>query len=101
MAKKDEFLSKMEAAGLSAVDMVIAYFIGENDEPTPKVEKAFKFLPHAIKMRHMEQVKVSNERSQALRLLKFLPDDETRRKYIGLTQPQVAPLLEHRPGKQK
>jgi hypothetical protein len=47
----------------------------------------------------MQQTRRLQERSQALRLLKFLPDAQARAKYIKITQPEAAALLEHRPKK--
>jgi len=97
--ESQEFDAKMDEVGMTALNLVADYFSGESDTPSSKVEKSFKFLPHAIKVKHMRQTKQLQERSQAIRLLNFLPDDETRRKYIMATQPTAKPLLEHRPKK--
>jgi hypothetical protein len=90
-----EFEERMDEVGMAALELVADFFT--KDEDSPKVEKAFKFLPHAIKVRHMRQTRQLQERSQAIRLLNFLPDEETRQRYIKATQPGAAPLLEHRP----
>jgi hypothetical protein len=95
--EKHDFEEKMAEVGKTALGLVSDYF--EEGTESPKVEKAFRFLPHAIKILHMKQTRHLQERSQAIRLLKFLPDDETRNRYIKITQPVAAPLLEHRPKK--
>ena len=76
---------------------VMDSYLDGNEDDTAKVFNAQKLLSHGIKILHMNQVRVLTDRSQALRLLKYLPDDETREKYISITNPKVAPLLLQRP----
>ena len=93
-----EFEEKIAATANKALGIVADYFDGKVDK-IGKVPDAFKFLPQAIKVFHMQQTRRLQERSQALRLLKFLPDAQARAKYIKITQPEAAALLEHRPKK--
>lgn len=72
-------------------------YLDNNEGITDRVLVSQKLLSHGIKILHMNQVKILTDRSQALRLLKYLPDDETRQKYISITSPKVAPLLLQRP----
>ena len=79
-----------------ALNVMDSYLDGKEDDTT-KIFISQKLLTHGIKILHMNQVKVLTNRSQALRLIKYLPDDETRQKYISITNPQAAPLLLQRP----
>jgi len=80
-----------------ALDIVDRYMKDKGGEEDPKVTMAFKLLNQGIKILHMNQVKTLTERSQALRLLKWLPDDAAREEYIKITNPQAVPLLLKRP----
>lgn len=51
----------------------------------------------AIKLRHMLQIARFTERSHALRLLKFLPDEKTKERYIKLMNPEIKEILIDRP----
>jgi hypothetical protein len=86
--------------GKLAMEIITDYFEGSLDYG-PKVASALKFLPQVLKLKHMEQHRTLVERSQAIRLMPYFKDDETRHKYIRLTQPGAAALLEHRPKKVK
>jgi len=79
--------------GLGSID---DYFKDTEVDPG-KVSMAFKILNQATKVLHMNQVRVLTERSQALRLLRWLPNDEARNEYIKITNPKAAPLLLKRP----
>lgn len=91
------FETKMVAVGHKALQLIDKYFAGKyvpGDEP--QIEKAFKFIGHPIKVMHMQMHRTIQERSQAIRLLKFLQSDEERHEYIKMTQPQAVSLLEQR-----
>jgi len=92
------FREKLVSVGSNALDMIGNYFRGE-EEDSPKIDKAFKILPQAVKIMHMNQHRTLTERSQAIRLLPYLRDEETREEYIRMTQPSTAPLLESKPSK--
>ena len=94
----EEIQQQIMNAGKRAMDLITDYFEG-GLETGPRVDKAFKFVPQAIKIMHMKQLKTQTDRSHAIRILPFLKDEATRQKYIALTQPQVGPLLEHKPKK--
>jgi len=99
---EDKFEEKMAAVGDLALNLIADYFKAKpegKEEADPRVEKAFKFIGHPIKVRHMAQHRMLTERSQAIRLLPYLKNQEAREEYIKMTQPQAAPLLEHRPQK--
>jgi hypothetical protein len=92
------FEDQIVVVGDQALELIRSYFAGEHQEADlPKIEKAFRFIGHPIKMLHMKQNRTQQERSQAIRLLKYLRSDGERDEYIKMTQPQAAALLEHRP----
>ena len=97
--KTTEEQVKDRVIGISslALDSIEGYFKGQ-EEDGAKISSAFKMLNQATKVMHMNQVRVLTDRSQALRLLRWLPDDKARDEYIKLTNPQVAPLMLKRPG---
>ena len=94
--QQEELKGRILASGTKAMDIVDAYLIGEVKDDS-RVPLAQKLMVQVVKVLHMDQVKTLTERSQALRLLQFLPDDRARREYIKLTNPQAAPLLLARP----
>ncbi len=81
-----------------SVDKYLAWIAGDK-EGSPTIKGAEKMISWAIKIKHMMQIAKYTEQSHALRLLKFLPDDDSRQKYIQMTNPQLTPLLSHRPKK--
>jgi len=94
--KDEELREKMINVGGKALAVLVGYFEGtESDED--KVKVAFRVVPQAVKVSHMNQQRVFVERSQAIRLLPYLKDEDTREKYIRLTQPTAKPLLLARP----
>ena len=98
MAKsiEEQLKGRVLSTAGKALDVMDSYLGGNEDDAT-KVTNAQKLLSLGIKILHMNQVRVSQDRSQALRLLKYLPDEDTRQKYISITNPAVAPLLLQRP----
>jgi len=96
--KDEELREKIIDVGGKALEVLEGYFAGtESDED--KVKAAFRVVPQAVKVSHMNQQRVFVERSQAIRLLPYLKDEDTREKYIRLTQPTAKPLLLARPEK--
>lgn len=81
----------------SAMDIVERYLAGKDEIDNTKALMAFRLLNQGVKVLHMNQVKALTERGHALRLLKFLPDDNARSEYIRMTNPQAAPLLLKKP----
>jgi hypothetical protein len=81
-----------------AVNKYLLWIDGET-EGSPTIKGAEKVISWAIKIRHMMQIAKFTERSHALRLLKYLPDDKARQKYIRLTNPELKAILIDRPSK--
>jgi hypothetical protein len=96
--KDEELREKIINVGGKALEVLEGYFEGtESDEE--RVKAAFRVVPQAVKVSHMNQQRVFVERSQAIRLLPYLKDEDAREKYIQLTQPTAKPLLLARPEK--
>ena len=98
--KEEDFREKTINVGGKALEMIESYFEGNNEDPE-KIKQAFRIVPQAVKVSHMNQVRVQVERSQAIRLLPYLKDEAMREKYIRITQPSVQPLLLGRPTKKE
>jgi len=77
---------------LKAVNIMDNYFNGKLPGSS-LVKEASKMIGYGLKVEHMNQLRIQNDRSVALRLIKFLPKDIDRQEYIRLTQPQVAKLM--------
>jgi hypothetical protein len=84
--------------GDQTLDTIGKVFNGEDVSPV-KINLASKMLTQVVKVLHMNQVKTNTERSQAIRLLPWLKDDQARADYMKATNPQVAPLMLGRPKK--
>jgi hypothetical protein len=62
------------------------------------MDRLIRLVGIGLKKEHMEQIGIQSNRSFGLRLLQFLPkNDETRKKYIEMTNPELRPLLAARP----
>jgi len=92
------FDEKILLGAEKSVDKYLSWIDGDQ-EGSPTIKGAEKMISWAIKIRHMIQISKFTERSHALRLLKFLPDDKTRQKYIRLTNPDLKAILISRPEK--
>jgi len=96
MNGEDKLKEGIVKVGNIALEVIEKYF-GGDDQDEGKVKVANRVVGHSLKVMHMSQVATLTNRSQALRLLKYLPNDETRKEYIKLTQPDTQPLLLDRP----
>lgn len=95
----EEFRQKGIEAGQTSLDRVMEYIEGKIDG-NERVAAAIKVFSLGVKLEHMNQLKVQNDRSFALRLIRHIPqDEETRMKYIEMTNPDLKPLLLDRPKK--
>ena len=92
------FDEKILLGAEKSVNKYLAWIEGDA-EGSPTIKGAEKMIGWAIKIRHMMQIAKFTERSHALRLLKFLPDDKARQKYIRLTNPELKTILIDRPAK--
>jgi len=79
-----------------ALNCIDEYFEGK-DIDDQKIRNAIRMVQFGVKIEHMNQIKDHNDKSLAIRLLKFLPDKDTRMEYIKLTNPEVKPLLINKP----
>ena len=83
------------ASGIRALEVVDGYLAGTSED-REKAITGFRILSQAVKVMQQNQVRQLTERSQALRLIPYLPKD-ARNEYIELTNPQVKTLLLDRP----
>lgn len=92
------FDEKILLGAEKSVDKYLTWIDGDH-EGSPTIKGAEKMIGWAIKIRHMMQIARHTERSHALRLLKFLPDDKVRERYIRVTNPELKNILIDRPVK--
>lgn len=90
------FDQKILAGAEKSVDKYLRWIDGDV-EGSPTIKGAEKMIGWAIKLRHMLQIARFTERSHALRLLKFLPDEKTKERYIKLMNPEIKEILIDRP----
>lgn len=94
----EDFREKMMGIGHKALKIMDDYFEGKSTEDPEKVKHAVRMIGASLKVEHMNQVQEISRKSQALRLIKYLPqDDQLRQTYIVLTNPETRPLLLDRP----
>ena len=95
--QNNQFREKVQKVGDKALNVIDEYFDGKRDS-AEKVSEAMKMVQSSIKIEHMNQIKGHLDRSLALRLIKFLPEDnETRNEYIRITNPEIQHLLLAKP----
>ena len=72
------------------------YFDGKN---TDKVKEASRMISEGIKISNRNQVDEQVRRSQAVRLLAYIPKEQ-RANYIALTNPEAKPFLLSKPSRE-
>jgi DNA-directed RNA polymerase alpha subunit len=80
-----------------AVRIMDEYFDGKR-AGTEKVQEASAMIREGVKISNRDQVDAQVKRSQALKLISFVPA-ERRDEYISITNPDVKPFLLARPKK--
>ena len=94
----EDFRAKMMGIGHKALQIMDDYFDGKATDDPERIKHAVRMIGASLKVEHMNQVQDISRKSQALRLIKYLPNDETlRQTYIVLTNPETRPLLLDRP----
>lgn len=92
----NEFRNGVQDAAKEALHIVKGYFMGD-DAKKDRVNFALKAVGFGVKVEHMDQMKVHGDKSLALRLLPFLKDEDSRNKYIKITNPDIQHLIISRP----
>jgi len=87
----------VQGVSKKALAIIKDYFAG-NRTDSAQVKEAIRMVGFGLKVEHMDQLSSQNDRSIALRLLKFLPEVD-KQEYIRITNPQIAPLLLKKPEK--
>ena len=88
---KEEFREKVVTTADKAMGWINDYFEGKSADEN-KINKAIKMVQFGVKMVHMDQIKEQGNKSLALRLIRFLPEN-VKQDYIKMTNPEVTPLL--------
>lgn len=95
----EKFRENVISVGEKGLGWLKEYFEGA-ELPTDKLDKAMKILQLSVKTPHIMQLDEQVKRSQAIRLLNFIPK-EHRSDYIALTNPEAKPFLLSKPEKKK
>lgn len=96
-----EFNKQMEGISDKALKCVDGFF-DDKKGAKEKIKEALKVIGFKVSLKRMEEINERGNKSLALRLIKFLPQDKgIREKYILLTNPEVKPLLLDKPSKKK
>ena len=92
---ENQFRDRVVKLGEKGLEIMEEYFDGKRSG-TDKVKDAGKIIGFAVKISHMNQLKTATDRSQAIRLLQFIPKEQ-RANYIALTNPEAKPFLLSKP----
>jgi len=88
-----KFRDNVGSLASKGISIIEKFFEGDNLDST-QISTAIKVLAMGVKVEHMNQLKDHGDKSLALRLMNYLPkDDETRQRYIKMTNPEVHKLL--------
>lgn len=95
----EEFRSDVLSLAGKAINIMNEYFDG-NRHGTDKVQEASSMIREGVKISNRDQVDSQVKRSQAIRLMHFIPK-ERQADYIKFTNPEAAPFLLDSPSKGK
>lgn len=95
MDKEQKFREDLVGLGADTVNKVKGYFSGK-ELSKDMLQTVTRVMGYAVKVSHMNQHAEIQKRSQAIRLLSFIPPDR-RGEYIALTNPEARPFLLDRP----
>jgi len=99
MENESKFREEVINTAEKAMGWINDYFTGKMADDG-KISKAIKMVQFGVKMTHLNQIRVQGDKSLAIRLLKFLPEDK-RKDYIAVTNPEAKPFLLDKPSKKK
>ncbi len=89
----EKFRSKVGNLAEKGIRIIDSFF-DDNVVDEKRLQAAIKTMTLGVKVEHMNQLKAHGDKSLALRLMNYLPkDDETRRRYLQMTNPEVIKLL--------
>lgn len=91
----NDFRQSVLNLGIKGANIIDEYFEGKR-AGTDKVSEATFMIREAVKVSNRDQVDIQVKRSQAIRLLHFIPENR-RKDYIALTNPEAKPFLLNRP----
>lgn len=95
-SKEKQFKEKVVDSASDALDVVNNY-LNKPNKDNKKASMAFNVFKQGMKILHLNQVRELSEKSFSLKLLRWLPDDNVRRRYIELTNPTAKSILQGRP----
>lgn len=92
----DDFRTKvLEIAG-TALNTMQAYLDGVQTQDEERVRMAASMIREGVKVSNRNQVDSQVRRSQALKLVSYIPENQ-RGEYIALSNPEARPFLLPKP----
>lgn len=86
--------ANVQETAKEALYILKGYFQGDETKKE-RVSAAMQMLGFGVKVEHMDQLKDQGDKSLAIRMIQFLPKDETtRHEYLKITNPQIANLID-------
>ena len=96
-----EFRSGVLSLANQGMEILERYFNdGTAEANMGQVEKAMCMIREGVKVSNRDQVDAQVKRSQAVRLMHYIPE-ERRAEYIALSNPEAKPFLLDRPATKK
>ena len=93
----EDFRGNVLGLASRAVTIMDDYFEGRRPG-TDKIKEASAMIREGVKVSNRDQMDTQVKRSQAIRLISFIPK-ERRNEYIAITNPEAKPFLLGRPKK--
>lgn len=100
MEREREVKEKIVNLTSEALKVIEGRLSGKETNPG-MIQESLKVIGLGVKIMHMNQIKELTDRTHALKLMRFLPDEESKQKYMKLTHPQVKQFLLDKPEKGK
>ena len=90
----NEFRQRVQGVSNQAIELLEKSVSGKTNIEGGLMDRLIRIVSQGIKVEHMNQLENQNNRSFGLRLLGFLPkDDESRKKYIEMTNPDLKTIF--------
>lgn len=95
--RDDTFREGIIRISEKSLKIIDEFFEGERTG-ADKVKEASQMIREGVKVSNRNQVNEQVSRSQAIRLIPFIPKEQ-REKYISITSPETKPFLLSKPKK--
>jgi hypothetical protein len=91
------FRSRVQGVSESALGLLEKGIRGDTKLEGGLMDRCIRLVGQGLSIEKMESIEKQNDRSFGLRLLPFLPKDESRIHYIEETNPEIKAVMAKRP----